>query len=200
MSHILLIVGAHNGAKQAGLIQKCAANGKVILMEPVPYLFEALSARYANQENITCLNKAIDFNTGHKSFFMVTSDGNKIAPWGDQLGSFNPQHALLHDQKFQSELREINVPTISFEDLIAEYQITNLRLLLTDTEGFDAQLLQSFPFEKLMPDEILFEYKHSDGVFRIGKNFANLLAKLDQFDYHMKIIDMENCHAKRIKQ
>lgn len=200
MSHVLLMVGAHNGAKQEALIRKCAKLGKVILMEPVPFLFESLAARYKDEANITCLNKAIDVKTGKKSFYMLDSKANSIAPWGDQLGSFNLEHAPSHDTKFKEAVQEIEVETISFNDLIEQQSISKLHILFTDTEGYDALLLQSFPFDKIKPDQIQFEYKHSDGVFRVGKNFANILLTLDQHGYHMRINDLENCYAHMPKQ
>ncbi len=67
--------------------------------------------------------------------------------------------------------------------------------MITDTEGHDAIVLSKFPFLKFKPRQILFEHKHSDGVFNIGKNFAHLLVLLEAFGYKTKIVDGENCLA-----
>jgi hypothetical protein len=38
----LLLVGAHNGSKQKNAILAAASRGTVILLEPVPYLYDQL--------------------------------------------------------------------------------------------------------------------------------------------------------------
>ena len=48
-----------------------------------------------------------------------------------------------------------------------------------------------------MPDRIIFEYKHADGTFNIGRKFGMVLCLLDMLGYNIRIVDDENCVAVR---
>lgn len=43
----------------------------------------------------------------------------------------------------------------------------------------------------------MFEFKHADGTFNIGRNLGHLLIMLDDLGYNMTIVDVENCLATR---
>jgi hypothetical protein len=60
----------------------------------------------------------------------------------------------------------------------------------------DAIILRTFPFESFQPQNILFEYKHADGVHHLGENFTRLVTLLNENLYRVRIIDSENCLAK----
>jgi hypothetical protein len=141
-------------------------------LEPVPHLFAELSLEYANVSNVYLEQKCVAEKSGKVSFFAPSPDANSVAKWGDQLGSMNPDHALLHDPEFSKHITHIEADSITFEDLIIDYKIASINTLLTDTEGFDATLIPTFPFHLMFPNTIIFEFKHSDGVFNIGKSLA----------------------------
>jgi hypothetical protein len=87
------------------------------------------------------------------------------------------------------------VPALSFSDLVARLGVTSVRTLVTDLEGMDAVLLPTFPFERVRPDQLVFEYKHADGPRNIGRRLGALLIRLDELGYRMQIVDLENCVA-----
>ena len=62
--------------------------------------------------------------------------------------------------KLDEYIRETHVDTITFQQLFADYSIQSIDLLQIDTEGFDAQVLQMFPFNQIKPKLIHFESKH----------------------------------------
>ena len=82
---------------------------------------------------------------------------------------------------------------------LVKYKIESIGTLFTDTEGFDSIILPTFPFSRMVPDNIVFEYKHSDGVFNIGRKFGKLISLLDKLGYNIRVADMENCVASRRK-
>ena len=167
-----------------------------MLVEPVPWLFDKLQEKYGSVESVHLLKAVISENDADEvSFFAPTQSANEVATWGDQLGSLNPVHALGHNKEFSGKIEEIKVRGISFSTLISKFGIEGIDVLHTDTEGYDARLLSAFPFERIKPKEIIFEYKHSDGVFNIGKNFAKVLLILDGLSYKTQVIDAENCHS-----
>jgi FkbM family methyltransferase len=196
----LIVIGAHSGEKLSQAIELYSKRGDVLLVEPVPWLFKKLQEKYGSVKSVHLLQAVISENDVEEvSFFAPVESANEIATWGDQLGSLNPIHALGHNKEFSNKIEEIKVRGISFKELINKFEIDEIEVLHTDTEGYDARLLSEFPFDKIKPRELIFEYKHSDGVFTIGKNFANLLLILDGLSYKTQVIDVENCHSILIK-
>ena len=196
MKFSLIVIGAHSGDKLSKAIETYSKYGNVLLVEPVPWLFKKLQEKYGSAKSVHLLQAVISENDADEvSFFAPTESANEIATWGDQLGSLNPVHALGHNKEFSGKINEIKVLGISFGTLINKFEIEQIDVLHTDTEGYDARLLSVFPFDKIKPRELIFEYKHSDGVFTIGKNFAKLLLILDELSYKTQVIDTENCHS-----
>jgi FkbM family methyltransferase len=192
----LVVIGAHSGDKLSKAIETYSKHGDVLLVEPVPWLFKKLQEKYGSAKSVHLLQAVISENdVDEVSFFAPTQSANEIATWGDQLGSLNPVHALGHNKEFSGKIDEIKVRGISFDTLINKFEIEQIDVLHTDTEGYDARLLSVFPFDKIKPRELIFEYKHSDGVFTIGKNFAKLLLILDELSYKTQVIDTENCQS-----
>ena len=196
MKFSLVVIGAHSGDKLSKAIETYSKHGDVLLVEPVPWLFKKLQEKYGSVKSVNLLQAVISENDADEvSFFAPIESANEIAAWGDQLGSLNPVHALGHNKEFSGKINEIKVRGISFGTLINKFAIEQIDVLHTDTEGYDARLLSVFPFDKIKPRELIFEYKHSDGVFTIGKNFAKLLLILDELSYKTQVIDTENCHS-----
>jgi FkbM family methyltransferase len=196
VDYSLIVVGAHNGTRTQKLIEQGIRLGNVLLIEPVPWLFQALERRYSNIPNVHLLQAAIsDTDAEDVPFFAPTESANDVKDFGDQLGSLNPSHAVSHNPKFSDKIHEIRVATLSFPTLLKRFDITTVDTLMTDTEGYDAKILAKFPFTVFKPGQIIFEFKHSDGVFHIGKNLAYLLVILEAHGYRTKVVDDENCVA-----
>ena len=165
----------------------------------MPWLFRDLAQRYAGRQGINVLQAAVaEADAEHISFFAPNESANEIKAYGDQLGSLNPAHAIRHDPKFAEKVSEIKVPAFSFNALCKRYDITSIDTLMTDTEGYDARILATFPFRAMRPKKIVFEHVHCDGVFHIGKNLAVLLITLETHGYKTQIMDGENGQATRI--
>ena len=96
---------------------------------------------------------------------------------------------------FRSMLRWIRIQALTFERLISSEGISTIDVLFTDTEGMDAELLQTFPFSKIVPKRMQFEFKHSDGYMRVGPKLAKLLISLDGHGYRISPADGENMIA-----
>lgn len=199
MQYSLVLIGAHNGHKTQPLVERAASIGPVLLVEPVPWLFRDLAQRYLGRESIHVLQAAIaEADSEQVSFFAPDESANEIRSYGDQLGSLNPSHAIRHDPGFSAKISEIKVAAFSFKSICKQFGISSIDTLMTDTEGYDAKILATFPFRNMRPRRILFEHVHCDGVFHIGKHFAYLLIALEIHGYRTQILDGENCQATRI--
>jgi FkbM family methyltransferase len=198
MKYVLVLVGAHNGSKCESLIRDAARLGRVLLVEPVPYLYEECCNRFSNEPNVNTLNVALTNSAEHIVKFYAPRTDVICNSVFDQLGSLDKDHAQNHDPLFKNVIEEIDVASTTYQRLIDSFDITELDTLYTDIEGYDAELLISFPFEKLKPEKIFFEYKHSDGTFNIGRNFGMSLIYLACNNYKTKVLDMENCLSIRM--
>lgn len=193
----LVVVGAHNGSKLFSTIEKTAKRGIVILVEPVEWLFAQLVERFKHLENVVFVNTAIVEKEGIENitFNAPKENANTFNTVADQLGSIKLKHAADSVAGIDDYFEEIEVPATTFRDLFEELQIDQINSLIIDTEGMDAILLSSFPFDKIKPYEIFFEFKHSDGTMRVGKNLANLLLTFVSLNYVIVPVDHENFYA-----
>tara|TARA_B110000003_G_C16643418_1_gene531053 strand:- start:471 stop:1193 length:723 start_codon:yes stop_codon:yes gene_type:complete len=192
----LVMIGAHNGKKTKYFVRNASKYGKVCLIEPVPYLFQQLEKLHRPSKNMTLLNKCISpVDVEFAEFYALSPKANKIQPYGDQLGSLSAEHAKNHDIRFESAIHKIKVETFTLAQLLEQISCSDINLLFLDTEGFDTEILPTFPFEKLKPKAILFEHKHSDGTHNIGEKFANIIVQLNKHGYRVQCIDRENCLA-----
>ncbi len=190
-----MIVGAHDGSKLDGYIRDVANMGTVLLVEPVPFLFERLRERFGGHPRIRLRNCAVSTKDGEAEFTAPTQSANSVVAFADQLGSLLPDHAVAHASGMSRHLEVIRVQALTFATLMTTEQISSIDVLMTDTEGMDAELLPTFPFSAVMPKNIIFEFKHSDGVLRVGRKLANLLIMLDDLDYRVYWHDPENLMA-----
>ena len=73
------------------------------------------------------------------------------------ITSFNKKHLLNHGVRKKDIVKE-KVNTISIKDLISKHSIKNLDLLLIDTEGYDAKIVEDFLINSTLRPYIIFEY------------------------------------------
>lgn len=191
----LMVIGAHNGAKIAQDVREKAAKGPVVLVEPVPFLFEKLQARFADLENVIYVRRCVSVERRTVRFFAPRPSASDVVDFGDQLGSLIADHATRHSIELGGHVEPLDLEAVTISDLLKEYNIEQIVNLVIDTEGYDAALLAKFPFDQVMPKAILFEYKHADGFLNIGRNMGQALIALDDAGYDVKVVSKENCWA-----
>jgi len=188
--HIIKI-GAHIGSKYIdNLYGELSKNTKILLVEPIPILFEKLKNNLDNQypENNFILENIAIRNYSGKTKIFYPSMTNTLPEWTNQCASINKNHLKEHNFS-EIDLDEYWVRTKTLNQLIDEYEITGIEYLILDTEGCDYEILTSFNFI-IKPKFIKFENKHIDGVNKKGIKYLNLLEFL--FDKNYKVIDNNN--------
>lgn len=193
----LVVVGAHNGSKLADTVERAATKGPVILIEPVDWLFDQLVKRFKHLKNVTFINEAVidKFGINEVAFSAPKPTATTINSIADQLGSLNIEHAENSVTGISAYFERIIVPATTFTALFKDLGVKSIYSLILDTEGLDATLLLTLPFYQFRPKEILFEFKHTDGTMRVGKNLAKVLTLLDQTGYVIQPVDHENFYA-----
>lgn len=159
-----LIVGAFDGVSNdptsAFVLERSC---KAVYVEPQPGPFGRLANRMAGEGNITVVNAAIDQHSGTRSMYCVVPGIEALPSWTEQLASFSKEHLLMHEHRapgLSASIVEIQVPTLSFEELLDRHQLSSLDVLQIDAEGMDAALLAWFPFDRVKPGVLHFETSH----------------------------------------
>ena len=159
---------------------------KLILVEPVPFLFKQLKNNYNkkfyNNHNIIFINKAVSNFIGEIEMTIPSekNDFSKLPFWASQIASVNKDHALGHIRNLLVE--KITVKTTTINEIVKEYNIREIDLLHTDTEGHDYTILMNYNFE-IKPKQIMFEHKHMDGLSKVGIKYNELSNKLLSIGY-----------------
>ncbi len=204
MSHFgLVVIGAHTGQYLEEVISKCLGSN-ILLVEPVPYNYEALKKRYSENENLfICKNAILDISSKQNFFYVKKESIKKLGKhWATGIGSFDKNHILSHkgkrfninDEDIQKE--EINF--ITFKDLTEKYSIQSIDKLQLDVEGAEYKILNSIDYNKIKINEIFFESKHFDGTFTEGKKLEETKKMLEFNGYILKKVDNENILARKI--
>jgi FkbM family methyltransferase len=192
----IIQIGSHVGnCINDPIFENIDENTKLILVEPVPYLFNQLIDNYKKKfndlKNIIFLNKAVSDFVGKIEMTIPSEDNDfsKLPFWASQLSSIIPTHATDHIRCLK--INKIIVETITLDNIIKEYNVKEIDLLNTDTEGHDYNILMNYSFI-IKPKQILFEYKHIDGTFRIGEKCFELIKKLLLLGYNKKYQNNED--------
>ena len=187
MEKTIIQIGSHVGDTQNDPIFNLVDdNTKLILVEPVPFLFNQLQINYTkkfkNNKNIIFINKAVSDFIGEIEMTVPSekNDFSKLPFWASQLASINNEHALGHINDLLVE--KINVKTTTINEIIEQYNIKQIDLLHTDTEGHDYIILMNYNF-KIKPKQIMFEHKHMDGLNTVGSKYDELSNKLFSLGY-----------------
>ena len=184
-------------------------NTNLFCVEPVPYLFKQLVDNYSFRfpgNNFKFINKAVS-NHNRGITLYIPSEENEfetMPPWASQLSSCDPQHIEYHKiqinqlvdvTKHQKDLIEnfnnikidnIQVESITLDELIEQYNITSIDLLNTDTEGHDYEILMKFSFS-ILPKRVQFEQKHLG-----DERKRTLVKRIISFGYNLISEDTED--------
>jgi len=161
---VALVVGAYDGVANDPASEFIRSYvHKAVFVEPQPRPFKRLQASMQGCPGVNLVNAAVDEASSIRQFFTVPSGIAGLPAWTEQLGSFDRDHLLKHEDRapgLSQHIVTLNVPTLSFADLLDQFAITGLDLLQIDAEGMDAKLLGWFPFHRMKPTIVYYENAH----------------------------------------
>jgi FkbM family methyltransferase len=164
---------------------------KNIYVEPVKeYLDELIINNQkidSNNEHIY-INKAVSNVNQKLKIYKVSKNNNfNDYPWWiEQLTTSNKEHYIKHGFK-DILLDEIEIDAITINDIVKEYKILSLDLLVIDTEGHDYSIVMSLDFNILRPRYIEFEYLHMTHF-----EYKKCIEKLEKEGYFISFQDLDN--------
>ncbi len=179
---VVLVVGAFDGVTNDPTSEFIARHDcRAIFVEPQPAAFARLQERLGGRRNVTLLNVAIDQSCGTRTIYRVPPGAAGLPLWTEQLASFDKLHLLKHEDRAPGLSQHIiaeEVATLTFDELLTRCDLKSLDVLQIDAEGFDAQLLGWFPFERLKPALLHYEIAHMQ-----AGDHAGLRARLRALGY-----------------
>jgi FkbM family methyltransferase len=161
-------IGSHDGQQQDPLREVILRKRwRGIMVEPVPYVFERLRHHYGHLPRVILENMAVASQDGPVPFYHLAPAEDAGRPglpiWFDALGSLRRDVVLAHKPfipDIAERIVELNVPAVTFASLCDRHGVQTIDLLHTDTEGYDAEILNQLDFERLKPTVIVYESLH----------------------------------------
>jgi FkbM family methyltransferase len=187
----VLQIGANVGnTKSDCLFNNEFVNKNLILIEPVPYLFQSLINNYKEKHSnnyIILLNLAISNKNDTLDLYVpsLKNNLNSLPSWITELSSTDKDHIYNHTSENFPDLivDKISVPCLTINKLIQIYTIKEIEFLLVDTEGHDYDILMDLDLTIVKPKKIKFENRHTDGTCIRGQKYNQLMKHLYAHGY-----------------
>jgi FkbM family methyltransferase len=164
---VFVQIGANDGISTDPLypfVTKHPDRFRGLVVEPLRDKFQLLTRAYASIKSVIPVNLAVHNTEKEMLIHRVRQDleGN-LPAWARGIGSFNPEHHKL-SQIDSSFMTAEKVRCMSFDELLSCYEVESIDLLITDTEGYDYELLRAIDFDKRRPACVHFEHGLGSGV------------------------------------
>jgi FkbM family methyltransferase len=161
---VFVQIGAHDGDSHDGedpivpYLDACPG-WRGILVEPIPEHFEALTRKRGDDPRVTLVRAAITNFDGMATMYMVETT-DEMPAWADRLSSLDADVVANHRDipNIRDAMHEVEVPAMTFDSLTCG--LDRLDVLVTDTEGHDAQILDQFDLERWNPSVVIYESLH----------------------------------------
>lgn len=161
-------VGAHDGEALDPLRKQLATRRwRGVLVEPVPYVFERLQARYGDEPRVTLVNAAVADVDGTRPLHALrqAATGDEVWPWYDALASFRRDVVLAHRHlvpDIEDRIETIDVDCLTFDTLCERSGLDHVDVVQIDTEGYDLEILRLVDIGRRRPALVGFEHLHLD--------------------------------------
>ncbi len=140
-----------------------------VILEPLPDLFAALTANYADAPQVMLVNAALMQTDGTREMTRVSraaSSSGKVPDWAEGLGSFHPERnalggvgvdADLHMALMQHSVREA-VSCLTLASVAERCGLKRIDLLQVDAEGCELNVLRQVLGEGYAPRVVQLEH------------------------------------------
>jgi FkbM family methyltransferase len=180
----IIQIGANNGKDEVfDLInQNRFIIELAVLIEPIPFIIDDLKNQYKDLDNVSIENIAIndDPNSQHLTLYYIENSNYEVS-------SFNKEHVIKHKPEDEmNEIKSLDIPCITFNNIMEKYNLIDLDYLFIDAEGLDTYIINSIDFNKYNIKNIIFEALHANGPFNAGENAQQTINYLTNKGYMLK--------------
>lgn len=167
-------IGANDGIRHdplRELVQELGLKG--LLVEPLPDIFEDLKHNYASEPQLMFKNAAVSSGEETIELARFRSD----VPGDDSLHSLASAEVdrirqLAYAHGLEDYVEHVEVPCVTFETLIDEFDVDRVDMLVIDVEGHEWELLQAAFDTGLRPKIIFIEFLHLSFADRLDAEAA----------------------------
>jgi len=160
----IMNIGAYDGIENDPIshfvrTQECDA----IFLEPQKKAFTNLVKNYQQYPHFLLINKALDDVSGQRNLYVVDENLKSMPHWFNQIASFDKKHVKKHEEfapGLNDSISKERVDTISFEDLLSNYEIKRVDIIQVDAEGMDDKIIRWIPFSRIKPGLLIYEVAH----------------------------------------
>ena len=159
-------IGANDGIGNDAiypLVKKYKLRG--VALEPQKDIFTVLDKNYADEKQVTCVNKAIHNDLKEMQLYKIDSQGDLtgLPIWATRIASFDKQVIESHRKHIpdiEKRIIQETVHCISLDNLLVEQNVPQIDLLQIDAEGYDYEIIKMIDLQKIKPSIIRYEHKH----------------------------------------
>jgi FkbM family methyltransferase len=164
-------IGANDGDRYDHIHSALlASRWQALLVEPVPYVFDRLRQNLGGLPRVRLANTAVADHDGEMTFYhLAPADGEDLPDWYDAIGSFSRDHVLAHRRvihDIEDRVVATTVRCMTVASLLKAFDVDRVDLLVTDTEGYDHEILKQVDFEHRPPRMVIYEHYHLVGELR----------------------------------
>jgi len=145
-----------------------------LMIEPQPMVFKELQSARGAQKGLQFANAAIapqrgrillyelSFSLGSLGSALASTDRGTLQKHIDNgyVAECARQIGVSLPPESSAWIMEREVECYPLGDLLERYILPAVNVLLVDTEGYDFQVLQTYPWEKTMPELVIYEEMH----------------------------------------
>lgn len=190
-SAYFLQIGANDGVSFDPIYESVVAYGlSGVCVEPIPEYYEELVKNYSKSKNVKTINAAVTADNSIKNFELYKVKNVK-RDWEKGLASFDINRLIAAGVQVDN-IEKCSAPVIFIRELVERID-RDIDLLVIDCEGYDAEILLNFPFDKTRPKIIHFEHQLYQNSSTADRNFEALNFLLN-LKYKISI-DQQDCTA-----
>lgn len=175
----ILQIGANDGINNDPLRPFLEAHqGKVVLVEALPYYCEKLNALYSSSPHVNICNALVSDQPGAAEFYFIDpgiademdGDGppNK---WAHGQGSLNKDTIIewIYKNKFRGSgyaqnidryiraITRTELPAVTLADIVQRYELADLEIILLDVQGHEYEILKTLIDLDRLPRIVIYE-------------------------------------------
>lgn len=164
---------------------------KTILVEPIPEIFEELKENLKNRENLIYENSAIGIENGTLKMLTVPlksiKENNLEGGYKGMSATYPLKNGFGSDYQRDIDVKsqfgvDIEVPCLTFDELIKKHNFNDVNILVCDIEGYDWEVFKTIDLNKYDLKFIRLEY-----INLTDEEKTQLKNKLSQAGYIVEI-------------
>ncbi len=156
-----------------------------VFVEPIASSIQKLKENYAGYKGLVFEICAVDNQAGNRTLYQISGSSEELPEWAYQVASFDRQVLLNHAHAIpdiRARISELTVECRTLAQIIDSNEIRSIDCLQIDTEGYDYEILRSFPFQEIRPDIVIYEHKHLSADAK-----ESAISLLRRFDYSVVV-------------